>query len=252
MTNDMNVTTEVPVERSYEQLVEDFIDLASQQNKRLDKKAIERGYEDALRGLRGMYGPIFEAATPDVTENIAAILAVPDPIYRFMMVARAAKLGYMHTTAMDDVRRRRRAAISTLYVRYNMGRKEIVDIIGATPRQKRIVDAAMKEIDRRDPPKIPLEEALQEAKTAHGIIAGRVELHRWAVPERDTMIVDLTEGRYADDGTYIDDEAWEAGVRGHKWSNAILARLSKLTTAAVAQYRTGVAGHARQYQRDAA
>lgn len=211
--------------------VDVFLEAATLPPKKVQLAEIPKLRLAAMETLEARYGP-FNA------DHIEKIFEIPetilDPIERFIVVSEISKWGWTHRKKMDRLRNQRRMGIMVLYHDFGLSKADIVKLLDPKKqRDARFVDLALKGSDRRDRSKWSKKKAEETALKAHTEYTFREDASKWARTLRDPMMIELSEGRW-DGFARLTDEEWEAGERGRGWSNAELARLASMSTAAVA------------------
>lgn len=214
-------------------LLEFFIE-ATQSSKGIRLDAIPALYHGAMDALEQRYGPF---PIGDVETTKSRILAISDPVLRFMAVSRVANLTWTHHVEMDRLRSDRRIAFALLRKRYGMKPKDIKRQVGV--RDRRTISNAVKVAPAVELlPDWSEEDALRIAVETHAAYQAREATGEFARPLRMQLMLDLLAWRYTLDGERISDADYAAGVRGVQWSNAQISRIGDLTTARVAIART--------------
>lgn len=215
----------------------------------------------AMEVLEKRYGEF----TPDMAMNIA------NPVHRFMVLGDMASTAWTKSARMDKQRANRRTAIQIL--RFNFGWKPMAIVrhmegdtgdgpVNQAPdgqpekrTDRRVVDFAIMAADKTTLPKNWTEErAMRVAYEAHQAYTMAEKYGEQSRPLRDALLHELAEGCWLEEnGTWQRLSVEETRTRrmenrpaGRIWTNAELSRLGKMSTAMVAQIRTGVTPAAKR------
>jgi hypothetical protein len=228
----MQTQTDTPTENHTEagqrNPLDAFIVEATRPPRELKTAQIPKFREQAMEELERRYG----AFTPEVAEQVA------DPVHRLMILAELANNGWGFTRTMDKLRTDRRNAIGVLRYHFDWKPMRVIRLLKADPKRRRIVDFAVAVSDRKNLPNWTEERAVEVAKAAHDGCVERERYAELARPPRDELIVAMSRGQGGD--------AWGDDGGPRVWSNAELARLSRLTPAAITQLCNGTAPSARR------
>lgn len=219
--------------------IEVFIEAATRPSRALKRKELPPLREAAIAALKERYGVLDENGVKVFTPESAARIA--DPVHRFIVLAEIGNEAWTKNYTMDQLRRKRATAVQILRYDYGWKPMRLVRHMGA--KERRVVDFSVTTGDKTAVPKWSEERALAEALKAHTEYTRREEFGEVTRPDRDKLMIAMSRGEAGDD--------WGPEGRPRVWSNAELSRLAKMTTAAVAQIRTGTAPSQRRAARAA-
>jgi len=225
--------------------VENYIEEATLPSRQLKLKELPPLRAEALTALEEHYGTF----SPEVADRIE------NPIHRFIMLGEMSSKAWGKSRRMDKLRADRRTAIQILYYDYGWKPMQMVRHMEADDR--RVVDFAILAGDKEQRPSWSEQRAMDVAKRTHADYVRTVNYGDAARPERDRLILELSEGRWEFKATRkkpwkrLSDEEMERRREAKKplgriWTNAELSRLGHMSSAAVAQIRTHTAPSMRR------
>ena len=190
--------------------IREFLAAATMPGRRVPFDEIPALRAAALEELQELHGPW----------DLKHIQQMQDPVEQFMVASVASRWAWRRRTppeiqALVDERDR---YVRVLYYQHGMKPLRIIDAIGAYHRS--VADKPIRKRDSEELPRMDFDDALAGARQAHAEYTWRVGASPGARRIRDKVLIDLIDGVY-----------------GRQWSNAELARLSGMSTAAVAQTR---------------
>lgn len=151
----------------------------------------------------------------------ADLEAIADPTDRFVAASGLAAKHGNSAAEIEKLRFIRQQAIAVLHIKLDVPKAEVMRRLGITDR--RTPDNALDKWDDRRMPAWDEATAVQKGAAAHAELIERTAAARVAVEVRRVLVLELTGGKYY----------------GREVTNADLARLSGLTTAAISKIRTG-------------
>lgn len=220
--------------------VEVFIDVATAHVRKINREELWKLRDAALAELRARYGELIVIGDKEFLDfTPESVMKIKNVAHRFMALADMANRAWVKHKEMDKLRVTRGTGIQILRQRFGIKPVKVYELLVKTPygaKDKRVVDLAMDVGDIRQAPPWPRPLATKKMIEAHTDYTRRETNGDFARPERDKLILAMTEGKAGDKRV---------------WTNAEIYRLAKMTSAAVAQIRTGTAPSAKRAARAA-